>query len=300
MKKFLVYSALFLSLTACVTKPEESLREMDEEALAVVNEVAQSLSAKPDGLVSSLYDATGTLSQGGINATEAAYKTPSTQQGPPNRGDDSNIQVQVNFQTGIHTVRFNRNLNDGRVNKTLAAEYNYVYRDNLGRLLFYPRRNQDRLGSIAFVGFKNGMIQTPQHRTGFQRTDSLFFAGFGREQGAIQVRGNTFSRGFFDFQGAQNVVTRTYRAHYHFDDVQIRRTNVNDRNLSEALSGAIHFRTTSMRSNGTDTLRTEYEGRIELNGDGTALIRLRGFSEPYLIDLTEGDFFRPDRRGGRP
>jgi hypothetical protein len=300
MKNILVYSAILFSLTACVTRPEEALREMDEEALAVVNEVAQSLSAKPDGLVSSLYDATGTLSQNGINASEAAYKTASTQQGPPNRGEDSNVQVQVNFQNGIHMVRFNRNLNDGRVNKTLAAEYNYVYRDNVGRLLFFPRRNQDRLGSIAFIGFKNGMIQAPQHRTGFQRTDSLFFNGFEREQGAIQVRGNTFSQGFFEFQGDEHILNRTYRARYQFDDVQIRRTNINDRNLSEALSGSIHFRTISMRSDGTDTLRTEYQGRIELNGDGTALIRLRGFSEPFLIDLTEGDFFRPDRRGGRP
>lgn len=286
-----------------MNKPEESLREMDEEALAVVNEVAQSLSAKPDGLVSSLYDATGTLSQKGINASEATYKSISTMQGPPNRGHDFNVSVQVNYQTGVHTVRFDRNLNDGRINKSLAAEYKYLYRDNLGRVLFFPRRNQDRLGSITFVGFKNGTMQTPKHRTGFQRTDSLFFAGFGREQGAIQVRGNTFSQGFFEFHGTESTINRTYRARYHFDDVQIRRKNVNDRNLSEALSGAINFRTTSMRSNGTDTLRTEYEGRIELKGDGTALIRLRGFSEPYLIDLVEGDFFRPQRhrnRGGQP
>ncbi|TNE70362.1 hypothetical protein EP331_12370 [bacterium] len=301
MKKYLVYIALLFVASSCVTAPNEALQEMDDEAVAVINEVALSLSAKPDGLVSSLYDATGSLSPSGMDAGESSFKVsvdmPGQKPGPPNRGEDKNVQITVDYRTGVHTLTFDRELTDTAVTKTLSAVYKYVYEDNNGRHLFFPRRNQDRIGNISFVGFKNGIVQGPKHRTGFQRTDSLSFTGFGRDKGAIQVRGNTYSQGYFNYNAVENTLVRTYKAEYQFEDLQINRPSVENRNLTTALSGSITFKTTSMRTNGADTLKTKFEGKVEFNGDGTALIRLRGYSEPYLINLNEGNFYEPEHRG---
>lgn len=293
MKHVSFYLISLFVFQACVTQPEERLLEPTLEDMAVINEIGQSLGVESDGIVSSIYDATASLSQGGINMSSSS-KVPENG-GNHGRGNDTDIQVRVNLTTGVHTVSLKRELSTPKVSKSLTALFAYLYKKDNGDFIIFPRFQAPEVAQIQFLGIKTGLTTHPKGRTGFLRVDSLHFEGMGRNSGSITVRGELHSKGFFEFTEPDQDIFRFYAADYKLADVQIKRLSVQERDLSKALSGSIEYNFLSKKVVGTDTLTNTYSGRIEFTGDGNAIIRSRTFKNPFWVDLKSGQI--KERRG---
>lgn len=299
MKYVSLFIITIFLLQACVSQPEERLLEPNLEDMAIINQIGQSLGVESDGIVSSIYDATALLNQGGINMSSS----PSIQEDDENhgRGVDTEIQVNVNLKTGVHTVSLKRELNTPRVTKSLTALFNYLYKNKNGDFIIFPRLRAPEVAQIQFHGIKTGFTTHPKGRTGFLRVDSLQFQGMGRDAGSITVRGQQRSKGFLEFTEPDEDIFRYYSASYTLSDVQIRRQSVQERDLSKALSGSIEYQFLSKKVVGADTLTHSYSGRIEFTGDGNAIIRSRSFKNPFWVDLRSGQIQgRGGKQNGKP
>jgi len=297
VKKLIIYSTLFLILQACVDKPMKNDSFDSEETKAVMEEVAQSIGVQTDGLVSNFLDATANLGQGGPNQPRIM---PTQQPDSSVIGNATNIKLSVDFRTGIHTLEFDRSVRTAEFSKNLSAILKYLYRNKSGTPLLMPRRNQGELETIQFSGFKTGETTTSFHRSGFQRTDSMYFKGMNRQNQAITVRGFQSSKGFFESSANDEEIFRYYNSVFIYDNVQIRKQAVNERDFTRSLSGVIEFNFYSKKLQGTDTLTVNYSGKIELMGDGNALLRTKFINEPLLIDLKLGKIIPRGGRNGRP
>lgn len=297
MKKLIIYSTLFLILQACVDKPMKNDSFDSEETKAVMEEVAQSIGVQTDGLISNFLDATASLGPGGFNQPEIM---PTQQPDSSIIGNATNMKLSVDAKTGIHTLEFDRSFQASGFSKNVSAILKYLYKNKSGMPVFMPRRHQGEVETIQFSGFKSGEIVTSFHRSGFQRTDSLYLKGMNRQNQAITVRGYQSAKGFFESSASTEEIFRYYTTVFTFDNVQIRKQAVNERDFTRSLSGVIEFNFYSKKLQGTDTLTVNYSGKIELMGDGNALLRTKFINEPLLIDLKLGKIIPRGGRNGRP
>lgn len=305
LKLKMLIPALLLFWTGCNTLSPDANELTDEEIEIASQIIAESLSDQSGGMLSSFYDALSVVGQDGISYgdrgnTSVMFRPPATgapvNPNPGNangRGAERNFTVNYNPLTGQHTVSFTRSFSGPAVTMSHTVRSAYIYTDVDGNFIEFPARQRDAIASIAFVGQRIGTQQGPVRQSTSTRIDTLFVTGLAGSSATITLDG------FHQHEGSASVVVgramqsaqRSFTNTFRMEDVRIDKATVRESgSLESGVTGLISYKLTMrhVKPNGEVEDR-DIQGVIELDGDGTALLRFGGVSNLFRIVLATGE-----------
>jgi hypothetical protein len=301
----LTFTAATLFVFGC-QKSDPYVDELtDDEIQLTATIVGQSLTQVNSGLMTTLYDALSFVGQTGIqfgvlneelnplNGQATSSETGAGDDGindvngnePPVFMSDesatgpviiSDFNHRYNPRTGEHIVRFVRSLRTPVLSKTMQGNTIHIYTDKDGKFIEFPRRQSDRIETIAYRGTRSGNTTTPMGFVRYVRNDSLVVSGFSADANYLTMGGMHSGGGAAKMSApdSEREAERSYRNVFQLNDIRIdkqavRRTN----SLEEGVTGIIRYRVyVKQIVNGEEDERL-VTGVIELTGDGSALLR---------------------------
>lgn len=255
------------------------------------NIIGESMSNDGGGLVSSFGDATSMVGASGLgfsqnentnNVPMVAGNTASDNL----RGKEKNFKATYDPTTGVHTVDFDREVYTPNFSKTIKAHLEYIYRDSTGSFLRFP--NPTKVFSVDFKGSRSGSVQTPVRQSEFSRIDTLFYTGLNRSSASITINGSHQGHGDFNMTTAQTQISRVYDLSLKLLNVTIEKTSIFNRDLTQGVTGTLSYDLTFHKTQDTTAVDKHLTGTIDMNGDGTALLKFAHFTNRYLINLRTG------------
>ncbi|MDQ7039896.1 MAG: hypothetical protein Q9M35_03055 [Rhodothermus sp.] len=297
---------LMLSVAACDVLQNANETTLSEEDTRVVAEiVAQSLADQSDGMMTDLYDATATFDQngmyywGGSAASKDGDVVQDPMQGPRYwRGMRRGFRVDYDSATGTHTIRFIHEVSRPNFQKSIEAVLKYIFKDSEGRFIARPRVERERIASIEFEGFRKGSVahRMPsgnERSASFERRAAWHVEGLEAESDTITFEGEQEMKGarrFVNRQGQE--VEQEFRAHLVTDGpIFILKPSETD-SLEHLTYGTLAYQVRMVKRTGDKEVVHEVEGTIEMNGDGSALMRFYGVPHTYRIFLSTGEVKR--------
>jgi len=297
--------AALLLWSGCNTLSPENEELTDEEIEIASQIIAESLSDQSGGMLSSFYDALSTVDDSGITYGSASEVSASLQQGPFNgqpprnpgnangRGAERNYSVVYNPETGEHTVTFTRGVQNAVVSNAQSVTNVYIYTDADGNFIEFPGEQRDLIESIAFTGLRSGEFAGPVRQSTATRTDTLFVTGLSTASTIVSLDGVHYNEGSASvtLPRAERTAERSFSNVFRMEDVRIDKAVVQENGtLEEGVTGLISYRLTMTQTkfNG-ETEEKDIEGVIELDGDGTALLRFGSVSNIFRIGLYSGE-----------
>ncbi len=290
---------LALSLAACdalQSGNETALSQEDAQAVAEI--VAQSLADRSDGMMTDLYDATATFDQNGmyyLTGSVVSKKGDEVQSPRYWRGMRRDFRVNYDSTTGTHTIYFIHEVSRPGFQKSIETQLQYVFKDGAGQFIARPRVERDRIASIDFEGFRKGSmaLRTPsgnERSSSFERRASWHVEGLETESDTITFEGEQQMEGarhFVNDKGRK--LEMEFRAHLVTDGpVYILKPSATD-SLEHLTYGTLAYKVRMVKRTGDKEVVHEVEGTIEMNGDGSALMRFYGVPQTYRIFLGTGE-----------
>lgn len=295
--KYSILSAFLFSfgLAGCASVSNESVEPITETDLEVASEiVGETLSSENSGVLSSVYDALSDIGSTGIQYTDTQFKSNDhdDRDHRAGRGRESNFSYSYDPETGTHTLDFEREVNrtDSAGNthsKSMAAHLEYIFTDLDGDFIALPRWRNRNIETIDFKGTKSGELSTPNFESSFSRTDTLLFTGVHGSSPLFGLDGSHLGEGSKEGTTRDGVVIdRQYSVYVQFNNVEIDKAIVEENgNLEEGVSGTLTYVITYTNEEGVEET---LEGEVLLEEDGTALLRFKGFSKVYRLNLRDG------------
>jgi len=283
--------------------------ELTEEELEIATQIiGESLSDQNDGIFSSLNDAFVIPSEGGLGqqfskAGEQTFLLPSMTTGyntEIRNANENDFSYSYDPETGIHSVSSSSSINRPSFTKESSANLEYIFYDINGEFIDTPRMDNERIETVDYGANRSGSITTPRKTSAYQRSDLFVTDGLSANSGTIQIDG--LHQGSGQFEATRNNgdnVTRDYDLSVDFLNVQIDKQLMERRNsLQRGVTGSVAYEMTISRAiNGDESTKT-VNGTIELNGDGTALLRFRNVLDIFRIKLDDGTVFEDDEFEG--
>lgn len=290
------------------------------------NVLSQTLASNSDGLMSSMYDLTGTVSpttgfhynedlinpkltsvhfdvvasdsskngnDGGNNGDNGGDNGGKGNdghgdKGNKNRGEDSNFVLRYNSHTGVHTIEFQRVLNKNNMHKTLHLKLEYVYRDSLGLFLRFPVPSE--IESIDYRGFRNGTLETPDKNSQFNRVDSLSFSGLQNRTNTLTINGSQDATGNIKLTTSDSTMHKRYHLRLKLINVTVNKDSLyHNKNLENAITGVLNYKLDILQLNDSTQVDQSYKGTINLSGNGYALLKFVSVPQQFLVNLVNGD-----------
>jgi hypothetical protein len=297
---YLAFIALIFNACSIGTNP--NIKTPSEQEIQLASSVvSQTLASNSDGLMSSIYDLTGTVTPNGFiyddeantqlseDSTNIVTDNPDSNNGDNNRGNDSNFQISYNPETGVHLIEFQRDLNNKNLNKSLHLKLEYVYRDTLGIFIRFPLPSITE--SIDYKGLREGELQTKNKHSQFTRVDTLYFSGLQDKSNNLIINGSHYAKGEIQqTQGNGSEIDKKFRIHLNLINVTVNKDSLyHNSNLESAINGILNYDLTFHQVNDTSKVDSHLKGSINLTGNGYALLKFVNFSKRFLINLKSGD-----------
>lgn len=290
---------LMFSLAACdVLQHDKEPALSAEDAQAMAEVVAQSLADQSDGMMTDLYDATATFDAGGmyyLTGSVAAKSGEEVQNPRYWRGMRRDFRVDYDSTTGLHTIYFIHEITRPNFQKSIETLLKYVFKDSEGQFIARLRAESERIASIDFEGFRKGSLalRTPlgnERSTSFERRAIWHVAGLEAESDTITFEGEQ------QMEGARHIVNQPgqevdqeFRIQLFTDGpVYILKPSATTDSLEYLVYGTLAYRVRMVKRIEDQERVHEVEGTIELNGDGSALLRFYGVPQTYRIFLSTG------------
>lgn len=279
-----------VTFTACssVNNDVESLSSEDIQLAAEV--VGTSLSDQESGLVSSMYDAFSGVDDQGISYGD---NTMMKNGGDDNtgRGREQSFSHSYDPETGIHSLSFQRSVHNQRFSKSVSVDQEIIFTGIDGNFLARPRADRDSIESIAFTGIKTGQAQGPVRSANFTKIDTMRISGVHATSGILSMDGS--HRGFGRAEatlGDSTMASRNYDIQINFDNITIDKDTVRTYgNLEQGVSGTLSYSIVMNKTINGNPQETLVEGTIELEDDGTALLRFNKVSKVLRLSLKDGE-----------
>lgn len=295
---FAVILAVTFSACSSVSNDVESLSEEDIELAAEI--VALSIADDESGLVSSMYDAFSGVDQSSINygSDDSKFKAP---RGNRNngRGGERNYTHSYDSTTGIHSISYSRSVENDRFSKSVNSNQEIIFTSIDGDFLASPRVEKDLIESISFTGTKSGDATGTYRSSSFTKIDTMAISGIHSTSSILTMDGN--HRGFGDAEGTPNDSTtksKTYEINIDFENVAIQKDTVLAYgNLEQGVTGTLTYSVVMTKTTNGIPEETIVEGTIDLEEDGTALLRFNKFPKVIRFSLIDGD--ERDENGNR-
>lgn len=281
--------ALLLVVSGCsisgIDNQDEEITEEDLQAASQI--LGESLSDETSGVMGSLNDALTTISSDGF----VRAKTLDDEDDNSGRGREYNFSYSYDPATGLHTLSFNRSVSKQNFSKSVTDTLKYIFTDNSGNFIAFPRANRDRIETIDFKGFREGNLTSPQRNSFFVRNDTFLIDGVSDASNILYIDGVHNGEG--NFEGTTdngNQLERDYTLEINFLEIQIDKALVQqNQSLVQGVNGTLTYELVVNKTrNGSSSSKT-IRGTIEMNGDGTALLRFDRFQKLFRIYLDDGD-----------
>ncbi|MCC5925593.1 MAG: hypothetical protein JJU41_03440 [Bacteroidetes bacterium] len=302
LKLKMLIPALLLFWTGCNTLSPDGSDLTDEEIEIASQIIAESLADQSGGMLSSLYDALSTIEEDRISYGRDGNASFQPRDGAPSiqnmgnangRGVERGYVAYYNPETGQHIVSFTRSVVNPAVSMSQTVRNVYIYTDEDGNFLEFPARQRELIAAISFIGQRTGTQQGPVRQATSTRTDTLFVSGLQGSSDTVSLEGVHYHEGSatMTLRRAEREAQRTFSNSFRMEDVRIDKATVRENgNLENGVTGLISYRLImrSVKANG-DTESRDIQGFIELEGDGTALLRFGGVSNLFRIVLSTGE-----------
>lgn len=300
--------AISIGLIGTACNQETTVKEVSDTDLAIAAEImSSSLSDQADGVMASVYDATGNVSDEGITyGPQVAMKgrggrpdhgdhggrngDPSASCDSSSRGTAKNATYSYDPETGIHTLEMERTITTKQFTKTMSMLLKHQFTDESGTYVVFPSDNRDSVNTINFTANKSGSESGDKRVGEYSKIDTIYITGLAESADLLTINGKHVGTGSSKF---------TLRNGDEFEknhDIYIKFTNLivdkatvlANENLEEGVTGTVEYRIVTFNSKLSDE-ETVVEGTLELTGDGTALMDFKGFVEKAIINLLNGE-----------
>lgn len=267
-----------------------------EESLIASQIVGESVSENQSGLLSSFSEAFA------IPATSGLLTGPSTLATGSFRNLE-NFTYAYNSDTGIHTASFSRQVTNPL--QTTSTDYilDYKFFDSSGNIIANPDNQRQQIAALEFSATQNGEIVASDKQSIFTRTDRLYIDGVTTTSEFLSIDGFHSGEGLFSqLKSDGTQIEREYFLDINYLNIRINNLLVqNNRNFRSGVSGAFSYeQTIRQRESSSAQLETKIvNGTVELNGDGTALLKFREQPERFRMKLADGEIFDEDEFEGR-
>ena len=269
----------------------DKITNTDLEAASQI--LGESLSDQRDGIISSLNDAITTISQNGFVRTSAKTLSGTIQSGADNsgRGQETNINYTYNSDTGTHTLTFNRNINHVGFTKNVSDTLKYNFTDINGDYISAPRQQRDRVETINYRGKRGGTIETPKRNSMFSRIDTFLIDGVSNATSILHIDGVHHGHGKLEIKKSNgDQLSRTYQVNINLLNIQIDKKIAESTNsLEQGVTGTLSWEMLIEKVTNGDSQVKTIRGTVEMNGNGSALLRFQDFKKLFKIQLNNGD-----------
>jgi hypothetical protein len=295
--KYAVPAAFFFLLTGCSvdTFEQGSSGLSSEESIIAGQIIGESVSENQNGLLSSFPEAFAVPSASNLVAGTSPLSTESFR-------NLENYRYAFDAATGIHLASFSRQENTATLTSSSADTLTYLFYDRNQNIIELPVERQDDIEAVEFSATRSGDIQASGKESFFTRTDRFFIDGLSAESNILTIDGFHSGEGFFTLLRADgSELQREYLLDINFLDIRIDKAIVSrNRNFRDGVTGAFSYEATIRQTaNGTDAQTKTVNGTVELNGDGTALLKFRDLFNTFRLRLDDGEVFDEDEFEGR-
>lgn len=286
--------AATIAITGCssVTNDVESLTEQDLEMAAQV--VGASMSDTESGVTSSLYDAFSVMDNAGLPFNNGILMKDDHGNRRPGsgRGFENNFSYSYDPETGTHTRSFRRQVQTPNFTKSVSVLQEMIFTSVDDTFLQYPRMHRDSIETISYVGNKSGSTDGPVRNSNFTKIDTMLIGGIHSSSNLLTINGS--HRGFGDAEAIlrdSTEMSRNYEISIGFDNVSINKDTVQTYgNMEQGVSGTLSYSLVINRSLNGNADEVVIEGTIDLEEDGTALLRFNRFDKVFRLSLADGEY----------
>lgn len=296
----LLLALLSVGFWSCssVSNDTELISDADLDMAAEI--MGSSISDQQSGLMNSVYDALSTISSTGIrygNDKNFLMKSDKDERG--GRGFERSFSHTYDSTTGVHTLSYDRSFEKGLFSSSISTLQEIQYVDLEGNFIAKPKLHRDAVNQINLHSTKSGQNSNPHKSSEFTKIDSLYFTGVHATQSLVRMDGS--HHGF----GSGTAVLRDSSSHSRsfevkvvFDDIVIDKdTLAAYGNLENAVTGTLSYSMTMNKVINGVPEETVMEGTIDLEEDGTALMKFYKYDRLYRLGLKDGDVKERGRRG---
>ncbi|WP_421774238.1 hypothetical protein [Gracilimonas sp.] len=285
----LMVAAMFSACTLDDVSNDINNQELTAEEIEAATQImGEALSDDNDGVFSSLNDALTTVSSSGFgNDSQMKGHDDDRNSG---RGNESNYQYEYDRETGTHTISFNREVNNPNFQKSLSAVLTYVFTDVNGEYIAFPRQNRERIENIDFTSDKNGSTESRFRNSEFSRADTFAFTGLSDASSILTIDGKHYGNGSIDGVTRDgDTFERSFVNEINFLDIQVNKDTVAEYgSLTQGVTGTLNYELTIFRSSNGQSSSKTVTGTIEMDGDGTALLRFANVNRLFKVNLRTG------------
>ncbi len=267
-----------------------------EESLIAGMIIGESVSENRGGLLSSFSEAFAIPTSSGL------IDGPSPLSGGSFR-DLHNYNHEFDSQSGKHTVTFSKQSENDLFSTDSDYTLIYIFFDSDQQPLASPETQQSQIDGVDFRAVRNGEITGDSKQSVFTRTDRLFVEGISSASDILSIDGYHSGEGLFTHtRNNGSTVQREYNLDLNYLDIRINKELVlRNRNFRAGVNGAFSYESTiRQEGNGNGGAGTKIvNGTVELNGDGTALLKFREQLDTFRLRLANGEVFDDDEFEGR-
>ncbi|MEQ9310272.1 MAG: hypothetical protein RLN90_12530 [Balneolaceae bacterium] len=285
--------ALAVLFTACssVNNDVESLSEEDIELAAEI--VAVSLADNESGMMSSMYDAFSDVSESGISyGSDNLYKEKAPRRNPNSgRGGERNYTHTYDSTTGVHTISYSRSVENNVYSKSISLNQEIIFTDLNDAFIARPKANKNDIEAISFQGTKAGESEGPFRSSSFTKTDAFEITGIHATTGTLNMNGTHSGIGQAEGQiNDSTTASRSYEIDISFENIAIvKDTVLTYGSLEQGVSGTLTYSIQMNKTVNGVPEETLVEGTIDLEEDGTALLRFNKLPKVIRFSLVDGE-----------
>ena len=296
----LLLALLSVGFWSCssVSNDTELISDADLDMAAEI--MGSSISDQQSGLMNSVYDALSTISSTGIsygNDKNFLMKSDKDERG--GRGFERSFSHTYDSTTGVHTLSFDRSFEKGLFSSSISTLQEIQYVDLEGNFIARPKLHREAVNQINLHSTKSGQNSNPHKSSEFTKIDSLYFTGVHATQSLVRMDGSHhgFGSGAAVLRDSSRH-SRSFEVKVVFDDIEIDKdTLAAYGNLENAVTGTLSYSMTMNKVINGVPEETVMEGTIDLEEDGTALMKFYKYDRMYRLGLRDGDVKERGRRG---
>lgn len=245
--------------------------------------LGESISGNNSGVYLSVQDAVSIISQSGFTPKRASKMATKTKY-----DQISNFRTRYDQDTGVHTVTFERSSQNPF--KTESDSLLYIYTDQQGDFIAFPREQQDLIETISYLGFKEGRINSGPRISTFERRNDFLISNVSDDSNPLPLQGIHVGTGLNRIESAAGDAEQNYyELIFNFLNIEIERSfgdqnQIQDFNLIGGLSWELNLWNSPEKL----TEATSISGTMSFTGDGNVLVRFNGIDEVTNIDVETG------------
>ncbi|MFY0683465.1 MAG: hypothetical protein JXR20_02865 [Balneola sp.] len=245
--------------------------------------LGESISGNNSGVYLSVQDALSIISQSGftpkrIPKAKTKFKYDQI----------SNLRTRYDQDTGVHTVTFERSAQN--TFKTESDSLLYIYTDQQGDFIAFPREQQDLIETISYQGFKEGSINSGPRISTFERRNEFLISNVSDDTNPLPLQGVHVGTGLNRIESADGDAEQNYyELVFNFLNIEIERSfgdqnQIQDFNLVGGLSWELNLWDSPEKIISPISI----SGTMSFTGDGNVLVRFNGIDGVTNIDVETG------------